>query len=92
MSLYVKAWFFMGWTILILVTMPMWEPILKHLFGPGGTQLGLIIWAAHGIGAYFLFACPECGCSLFKTEGSFFNARHPWPNKKCSRCRRDHSA
>jgi len=92
MTLYAKAWLFMAWTVLVLVTMPTWEPLVRHLFGPGGAKLALMFWVAHGLVALFLFTCPDCGFSLFKSEGSFFTAHHPWPNRICSRCGRDHSA
>ena len=91
MSLYRKAWLFMGWTILVLVTLPTWEPLVAQAFGPGGKQFALMLWVAHGIIAVVLFTCPDCRCSLFRSEGSFFRAHHPWPNKICSRCGRDHS-
>jgi len=91
MSLYLKAWLFMGSTVLLLITLPYWYPVVEHAFGPTCSHLALLIWGGLGFTAYYLFSCPECGCSLLRTEGAFFNTHHPWPNKKCSRCGRDHT-
>lgn len=92
MSLYSKAWLFMGSAILLLITMPFWQPFVEQTLGPTWSHLALLVWAGLGFTAYVLFTCPECGCPLFKTEGSFLNSRHPWPNRICSRCGRDHAA
>jgi hypothetical protein len=36
---------------------------------------GLTFWVSHGLVAMFLFACPDCGFSLFRSDGSFFCGR-----------------
>jgi len=92
MSLYAKAWLFVAWAVLVLVTFPVWLPLLQSLFGPSGTIIGIIFWISHGFIALFLFSCPDCGQSLFRTGGGLLGATHLSPNRKCSDCGRDHSA
>lgn len=91
MSLYAKSWLFTAWTLSVLATLPVWQPLLQNIFGSAGSMIGLTFWISHGLVMMFLFACPDCGFSLFRSDGSFFKANHPWPNKMCSRCGRDHS-
>lgn len=92
MSLYAKAWLFIAWTMGVLATLPYWQPFLQSIFGPSGTTIALTFWVGHGLIALFVFVCPDCSFSLFRSEGRFFKANHPWPNKICSRCGRDHSS
>lgn len=87
MSLYVRSWLFLGWTLLVLLTMPLWwwnglVPLLGD--GPGAVA-GLAVWLAHGIASPWLFRCPKCRTSPF-TSGML---AHPWPNANCSGCGQD---
>jgi len=91
MSLYLKAWLFLGSTVLLLITLPLWQPLVERAFGPTWSHFALVSWGMLGIVGYYLFSCPECGCSLMRTEGRFLNIFHPWPDRKCSRCGRDHT-
>lgn len=91
MSLYSKAWLFIAWTVGVLVTFFYWQPFLPDIFGSAGGMIGLLFWVSHGLIALFVLACPDCRFSLFRTEGAFFRATHPWPNRICSRCGHDHS-
>jgi hypothetical protein len=89
MSLYTKAWLFIAWLALVVFTFPYWLPWITAL--TGSSVLGLLIFAGHGIAAIFLFLCPNCDFSLFKSEGKFLPYHHPWPNRICSRCGADHT-
>jgi hypothetical protein len=91
MSLYAKSWLFTAWIFGTLVMFPVWQPFLQNTFGSAGSMIGLTLCVSQSFVAMFLFACPDCRFSLFTSDGSFFQANHPWPNKMCSRCGRDHS-
>lgn len=91
-SLHLKAWLFVAWTALVLAAFIVWTPLFHTIFGSSGAPISLLFWISHGIAALYIFTCPDCGFSLFRSEGAFFRATHPWPNRKCSRCGHDHSS
>jgi hypothetical protein len=81
-TLYRKAWLFMGWTMLAFVTSPLWLFWPFVCWGPIGALPGMALWLAHGAAALWLFRCPECGTSPFTTRLGFMRISHPWPRRR----------
>ncbi|MGU3495572.1 hypothetical protein ACLBXM_16150 [Xanthobacteraceae bacterium A53D] len=91
MSLYQKAWLYTAWMVLVLVTFPMWMPMLEHLMGPSGYAIGIAIWVGHGMAALYLVTCPKCGLSVYLGGNSLITVRSPIPRRRCGECGRDHT-
>lgn len=91
MSMYVKARLFVAWVALLLATFSVWAPFVQTHFGSSGVVIGGLLWLGHGAIGMLFFTCPDCDFPLFMTKRPIFNAYHPWPNRTCSKCRRDHS-
>ena len=90
MSLYKKAWWFVVWTLAVLVAFPLWMSVLGEHFGSVGFIAGAIFWLSHGAAMIFLFRCPECGLSPFQSRKGIVTWATPWPRKACGHCGRDH--
>ncbi|MBP1878022.1 ribosomal protein S27AE [Agrobacterium rubi] len=89
-SLYVKAWLFLAVSAAAVMTSPDWSERLPAAFGWDTTAPGIAAFIAFNVIILFFIACPTCGLSLFKTDAKYFYIYHPWPNRVCPRCGRDH--
>jgi len=71
MSLYLKAWLFMGSTVFLLLTLPYWQPLVEYTLGPKWSHLALLIWGVLGFTAYYLFSCRSADVHSLEWRGSF---------------------
>ncbi len=86
MSLYKKAWLFLIVASVLVLTSPDWTAGTGH-------GIAAVVLVVGALMSMFAFVCPNCSFSLFRSESIFgIYVYHPWPNKRCSRCGRDHSA
>ena len=82
---------FLAWTLAVFLTFPLWMPFLEQLFGNAGFAVGSVFWASHGFVMMFLFRCPDCGLSPFRSNKGFIGWSMPWPHKICGHCGHDHA-
>lgn len=87
MSLYLKAWIFTLWTVLLLVVI--WNP--PAWIAPDWQVPLMILWLAHGVIALALVVCPRCGLSLYRGGEGLLALNQPWPRRHCGGCGRDHA-
>ena len=86
MTLYEKAWLFVGGGLLLLLTSPFWLwGLLGERFGGAGMVAGVALFIACGLSGQLLFKCRACSRYPFVTR----QAGLQWagfPRKTCGRC------
>jgi hypothetical protein len=92
MSLSKKSWLFALWMLVVALAFPYWLPVLQELLGPFGLFVGAAFLLGQSVLALALFACPDCGLSVFRGGPGLFSSYGPIPRRRCGSCGRDHRA
>ena len=89
MSPYRKSWLFVGWSMFLTFTFPIWLDILGEWFGIAGYVVGIAFLLSHGVVAICWFSCPRCRRSIFMRSGWINPHYNIIPKKTCDNCGRD---
>ncbi len=93
MTLYKKAWLFLIMVSVLVLTSPDWTRGISDAIGASNVTIGSVVLVLGALLFMFVFVCPKCSFSLFRSEGFFgLYIYHPWPNKVCSRCGHNNSS
>ena len=67
MSPYNRALLFTGWIFLVFLSFPVWASLVYEYFGDTGMSVAGGLLLLHGAATLYLFVCPKCGESVFRT-------------------------